>query len=204
MIRIDRINKIEFDKKGINVYSYKEDKYVNRKCFTRKEAMIKYIEELPKDHTYKIVLECSTCGDQRFSAFGANVEAFGKEDYIEFHYQLSKGFNVNDNLENISIKSNWSKKMKYVNSIKGIDFDYAIINNKPYKKELIHQWYHLLWIKYLDQHPELVDYLKLFDDYNDVFKGKSVSCQADSIRKYIQDGRKSLIDECEELLKELY
>ena len=47
-----------------------------------------------------------------------------------------------------------------------------------------------LWVKYLDQHPELVRYAQTFDDFHDCFHTpRQVVCQADSIRRYIRDGR---------------
>ncbi|GMX64532.1 hypothetical protein Elgi_38010 [Paenibacillus elgii] len=63
------------------------------------------------------------------------------------------------------------------------------------------QWYKMLWVKYLDDNPELVEYAKGFDDFNDIFKGKSLNCQADVIRQYIKQGRESLVEEYQELVQ---
>jgi hypothetical protein len=50
-------------------------------------------------------------------------------------------------------------------------------------------------------HPELVEYASKFDDFHDVFKGKNtINCQADVVRQYVKQGRKSIMDE--ELVKE--
>lgn len=63
-------------------------------------------------------------------------------------------------------------------------------------------WYKLLWCKYLDENPELVKYASGFEDFTDEFKGKStVNSQADVIKQYIKEGRKSIIDECRELIE---
>lgn len=196
---MDRIDKFDFDKKGINIYWYdNNDNFLHRKAFVHIDTMRQFIHVTPDDQKYKFVLECSTCGDQRFSAFGAKVRVFGHEDTIEFHYQLSKGFN---NRSKPNIRESWHKKMTYIGTIKGKQWDYFDLNGKKMDSHLIFQWYHLLWINYLDNNPKLIEYLKLFDDYNDVFKGKSLACQADSIRKYIKNGRESLLAECEELNK---
>jgi hypothetical protein len=89
--------------------------------------------------------------------------------------------------------------MDYVKTIKGKQPDYMVLGSQKYDVGLLSQWYHLLWIRHFDDNPKLVEYFGLFDDYNDIYKGKSVNCQADSIRKYIKDGRESLLAECEEL-----
>jgi hypothetical protein len=194
---MERLDKLDFSKNGINVYWFdNNENQVFRKAFVHIDTMRKYIEQTPDDQYYKLVLECSTAGDARFSAFGAKVKAFGIKSNIEFHYQFAKGF---EGLEKPKITDTWEKKMNYIKSIKGKPFDYFDLNGKKLDSELIFQWYHLLWINYLDNNPELVEYLRLFDDYNDVFKGKSKACQADSIRKYIKDGRESLLEECQEL-----
>ena len=39
-------------------------------------------------------------------------------------------------------------------------------------------------MKYLDTHPILVDYTSEFDEFNGMFKGRSINRQADTIRKY--------------------
>ncbi|GAA4879506.1 hypothetical protein GCM10023310_69600 [Paenibacillus vulneris] len=61
----------------------------------------------------------------------------------------------------------------------------------------------MLWVKYLDDNPELVEYAKGFDDFNDIFKGKSLNCQADVVRQYIKQGRESLVEEYQELVEVL-
>ena len=54
----------------------------------------------------------------------------------------------------------------------------------------------MLWVKYLDNNPELVEYASEYDDYNDMFKGRyTVNCQADVIRQYIKQGRSSIMNE---------
>lgn len=135
------------------------------------------------------VLECSSKGDKRFSALHAKVSVFNQEDTIENHYQLVKRFG--------------DKAPKTWKEAKGKPFTHVEINNKKLDKQFITQWYKLLWTKYLDENPGLAEYARLFKDYNDIFKGNSYNCQADVIRKYVKEGRKAIIGECQELVQYL-
>jgi hypothetical protein len=130
------------------------------------------------------ILECSSRGDKRFSAFYAYVEFNGIYANIETHYQACKKFN------------------RPVTKPKGHKPDYIEINGKTFEIKYLTPFYKLLWVKYLDDHPELVGYASEFDDFHDMFKGKNtINCQADVIRQYVKDGRESIINE--ELVKEL-
>lgn len=132
-------------------------------------------------------LECSSKGEKQLSAFYAKVKFFGKSDSIENHYQLSKVVN--------------GAKPKSWKDVKGNVPDAFVVNDVVYAKELLSQWYKLLWIKYLDNNPDLVSYASQFDDYNDMFRSnKTINCQADVIYQYIKEGRKSVIDDCHELI----
>jgi hypothetical protein len=132
-------------------------------------------------------LECSSKGDKRFSAFYAKVFAFGKWDSIENHYQLCKRFGD-------FVPQTWrdakGKKPTHIN-----------INGKDYDVKYLSMFYKLLWISYLDNNKELVEYAKQFDNFHDMFKGKNtVNCQADVIRQYIKEGRISVMKDCQELI----
>lgn len=135
------------------------------------------------------VLECSSKGDKRFSAFYAKVKAFGKYDSIENHYQLSKRFGD-------FTPTHWK-------DAKGKTPTHIELNGVDYELELLSQWYKLLWVKYLDQNSQLVEYAAEFDEFNDIFKGKSINCQADVIRQYVKQGRESVIDDCIELINKM-
>lgn len=132
------------------------------------------------------ILECSSKGDKRFSAFYAKTTVFGKYDSIENHYQ--------------SVKCKFDNKKYGVRCKKGEHVDYIIIGNKNLHPRFLTPFYKLLWCKYLDENPELVEYAKQFDEFNDMFKGHSINCQADVIRQYIKEGRKSIIDDCKEFI----
>ncbi|MGG1659496.1 DarT1-associated NADAR antitoxin family protein [Brevibacillus sp. NRS-1366] len=127
------------------------------------------------------ILECSSKGDKRFSAFYAKVTIFGKFDSIENHYQLSKRFGD-------FVPSTWK-------DAKGKTPTHFEVKGKSFDLKYMSMWYDLLWVKYLDVHPELLEYAATFDDFNDIFKGKSINCQADSIRKYIKQGRSKVIED---------
>jgi hypothetical protein len=136
-----------------------------------------------------MILECSSDGDIRFSAFYAEITLFNKKDSIENFYQLSKRFGN-------KVPNNWreSKGKKPTHfSINGFDYDVSLLG----------QWYKLLWAIYLDKNPHLVEYASSFSDYRDKFKGKSTNCQADVIRQYIKNGRESIIEDCQEFLEEV-
>ena len=118
----------------------------------------------------KKMLECSSRGDKRFSAMYAKVAVFDVVDTIENHYQKCKR----------DAGGNPVKKGKPVS--------YMMLSYRRFPAEMLTDWYRLLWIKYLDKNPALVDYAKKFDGFTDMFRGKNtINCQADVIRDYITD-----------------
>lgn len=132
------------------------------------------------------VLECSSKGDIRFSALGAKIMVNGKLDTIENHYQLSKRF-LGENGE-VIIPNTWREA-------KGKKIEYFEVGRKSFEPKYFSAFYNLMWVKYLDKNPELVQFAKGFDDFSDMFKGKSINCQADTIRKYIKKGRNSIMED---------
>jgi hypothetical protein len=126
----------------------------------------------------KNILECSSAGDKRFSAFYAVVKVFGYEDTIENHYQACKQF------------KNGSKKPK------GQCPDSLNIYGIPLDIKYLTAYYKLLWYKYLRKRRELITYASAFDDFHDKFKGGStVNCQADVIKQFIKEGPQSILNE---------
>lgn len=133
------------------------------------------------------ILECSSKGDKRFSAFYAKVKLFGKYDSIENHYQLSK--RIGD-----FVPTNWK-------DVKGKKPTHLHIDGHDYDLKYTEAWYDLLWVSYFKNNPDLVEYAKKFDDYNDIFKSKNaIVCQADSITKYIEIGRSGILKEHKEFI----
>lgn len=134
------------------------------------------------------ILECSSKGDSRFSAFYAKVKIFGVYDSIENHYQLSK--RIGD------------FKPKTWKDVKGKTPTHIHINGYDYDLKYTVAWYDLLWVKYLDNNPDLVGHAKQFDKFTDMFKSKNaVVCQADSIEKYIKHGRQFILDEHKDFIE---
>lgn len=160
---------------------------------TQNEEVSQEIQEESKEHesnatnshsTKPKVLECSSKGDKRYSAFYARVEVFGKEDSIENHYQLAKRFP--------EAPATWR-------DAKGKQPTHIEVKGMKLPPRFLSQWYTALWAKYLDSNPELVEYASQFDEFNDIFKGKAINCQADVVRKYIKEGRNAIADEIKEL-----
>lgn len=121
------------------------------------------------------VLECSSAGDKRFSAFYAKVDLFGKYDTIENHYQSSKIFIVDG-------------QMQGLDKPKGKRPACMVIRNSFIDVKYLTPFYRLLWFIYLDNNPDLVTYLSRFDNFTDKFAGKKVvNSQADAIRMYMQE-----------------
>lgn len=137
------------------------------------------------------VLECSTKGDKRFSAWYATVKMFGITTAIEWHYQGCKRFAACDSA--------------YYSNPKGKKPSHIEINDIKLTVKYLTPYYKLLWVRYLDSHPELVEYASQFDEFNDSFRGKSINCQADVIKQYVKEGRKSILKEpmVQKLIKKL-
>jgi len=143
-------------------------------------------------------LECSTKGDKRFSALVAKVEAFGKFDFIETHYQTCKEYL--DESGNYVQASNWKQAKEWQKQGRmpvGIK-----LNGLRLPIEYLTPYFKLLWVKYLDANPGLVEYAKQFDQFTDMFRGKNtLNCQADAISQYVKEGRGNIMKECEPLLR---
>lgn len=136
------------------------------------------------------ILECSSIGDKRFSAFYAKVDVFGKFKSIEEHYQTCKCYLDEDGkLKQYGLKDG-----------KGQHPVLLKIGEQYFHRKFLSQYFDLLWFKYLDKNPSFIKYLQTFDDFKDTFKGKkTINCQADSIRKYIKEGRQSILNDTKEL-----
>ncbi|MBN3376243.1 hypothetical protein CF087_20620 [Clostridium botulinum] len=136
----------------------------------------------------KRILECSSKGDKRFSAFYARIKLFDKCDSIENHYQLSK--RIND-----FVPKTWK-------DMKGKKPTHIHINGKDYDLKYTIAFYELMWVKYLDKNPDLVEYAKQFDDFHDIFSSRRAAvCQADAIRDYVKNGREYLLNKHKDFIK---
>lgn len=100
-------------------------------------------------------LECSSKGDRRFSAFYARVE--GKS--IEEQYQAFKIFE--DGSSGLSWKQAKGKKP---------------VNIKEARK-----LYSKLWDKYFQENSELLEVIKKYNGFTDIFGQKGHACQAEEV-----------------------
>lgn len=113
-------------------------------------------------------LQCHSKGDKRFSAMYAQVKIGNEIKTIEKWYQESK----RDKYGNIPGK--------------GKHVDYMVWNNQTYSAVSLSTLYNKLWELYFEQNPELLEYACGFDDFVDIFKGKSINNQADVIRDIVR------------------
>ena len=107
-------------------------------------------------------LECSSKGDKRFSAFYARIKKYGNRS-IEEIYQNSK----RDEYNRVPGKG---KKVKYM-----------FWEGKYYSPKHLSNLYSFLWKIYFEENPSLLEYASKFDTFTDMFRGKSINCQADVI-----------------------
>jgi hypothetical protein len=150
------------------------------------------------------ILQCDSKGDKRFSPFFCRLEAFGVRDSIEDHYQKSKVF-VTEGGELVH-PADWreAKKMQKPppHGLGLALFPEFRLPNGWYCPGKFHVfgWYSSLWLKYLDSHPELVEFASGFNEFHDRFKGSFPLCQADCVRLYCKQGRPALLETCKEFL----
>jgi len=105
-------------------------------------------------------LECSSKGDKRFSAFYARLERYGGKS-IEEIYQARKVFD--DGSSGLSWKE-----------AKG---------REPVNKEDVRLLYEYLWLIYFEENPHLLEVIKQFDGFTDMFGQAGHCCQAEEIYK---------------------
>ncbi len=128
-------------------------------------------------------IECSSRGYKPASAMYARVEAFGRVDTIENHYQSVKRTADGNRVA------------------KGQKVDHIVIYDHKLNPRYLTPLYKLLWVKYLDENKDVVAHLSQYDEFTDMFRGKCVNCQADVIKQYIKEGRQSILKD--EDVKEL-
>ena len=104
-------------------------------------------------------LECSSKGDNRFSAFYARVEHNGRIASIEVHYHAAKVFK--DQRTGIETSSWREAKGK-----------------SPVNYAYVSDLYSKLWDQYIGNHPELLVVLKRATGLSDIFGQPGRVCQA--------------------------
>ena len=122
----------------------------------------------------KKILQCHSRGDKRFSALCAKVVIHNRTYTIEKIYQWSK------------------RKSDGTIAGKSKPFDYFVCPfcGMEFPAEEVSYLYKGLWIMYFNDRPDLLEYASGFDEFVDIFKGKSVNCQADVIAELVRDKEK--------------
>jgi len=108
-------------------------------------------------------LECSSKGDKRFSAFYAKIRSRENKS-IEEIYQSSKIFKTRH--------GNNFRYIEYWRDAKGLE---------PINKIEIRKLYSNLWDEYFEENSQLLDIIKEFNGFSDIFGQKGHCCQAEEI-----------------------
>ena len=109
------------------------------------------------------ILECSSKGDKRFSAFYARIKA-RKNKSIEELYQGRKMF-------------------------EGHVFDLTIKEAKgrmPINIEDCRAFYSQLWDEYIDENPEFLLELSQYNGFSDIFGQPGRACQAEEVYRVVK------------------
>lgn len=145
------------------------------------------------------VLQCHSRGNKNYSPFFASVEAFGRFDTIENHYQRAKRFEGVENPRTIQEAKAYQKQ-----NIRRVGFELPNglwlppSTNKP--DDLAVQYYISLWYKHLLLNSQKIEYAGQFDAFNDPFAGQFPFCQARVIEYAVKHGIEALRGLCEEFL----
>lgn len=134
------------------------------------------------------MLECSSIGDKRFSAFYAKVNFMGKCESIEKLYQEAKRFNG----------SSYSMEIA-----KGRIPTSFVVGDEEFEIVHLSDYYKYLWLLYFQQHEYYLDYINQFDIFTDKFKGNSINCQADVIYELRYKGPLLFSDEIRPFIRKM-
>lgn len=115
----------------------------------------------------KKTLQCHSKGDKRFSALCAKVEINGVKDTIENFYQGCK------------------RDIHGEKVAKGQPVDHIVWKGVERPSSDLTPLYEWLWRQYFTQNPQLLVEASNYDEFVDIFKGRSINCQADVIRKIV-------------------
>lgn len=109
------------------------------------------------------VLECSSKGDSRYSAFYARIKRRHNRS-IEELYQAHKLFE--GNVQGLSIKEAKGKK--------------------PINIESCRKYYAILWGEYFTENPELLVVASQYRGFSDIFGQPGRACQAEEIYRIVE------------------
>lgn len=137
----------------------------------------KIVNIYKEEKTMKRTLQCHSKGDKRFSALYAQVEINGVVDTIERWYQGCKR-----DLHGECVG-------------KGQPVDHIVWKGVKRPASDLTPLYEWLWRQYFTQNPQLLVEAAKYDEFVDIFKGKSINCQADIIKKLVIEYKKNKEEE---------
>lgn len=109
--------------------------------------------------------------DERFSPRFAQVPVCNRMDTIENHFELSKRFGD-------------APVPRTSADTQGRTPTHFVVGEEAYPVEYLTQWYELLWLKYLDAHPEL----------------DAIPSSNEIVQRYREEGRRAIYQGCAPLL----
>lgn len=104
------------------------------------------------------ILECSSRGDKRFSAFYARIRRRNNKSIEE----LYQGFKL------------------FPGMIQGLGMKEAK-GKLPINIEACRNFYSLLWLEYFEENPDLLKVLNDYNGFSDIFGKPGRACQAEEI-----------------------
>ena len=109
------------------------------------------------------ILECSSKGDRRFSAFYARIRRRGNQSIEELYqgYKLFEGYQ-----QGLSIKDAKGKQ--------------------PINMEQCRALYRQLWWEYFQENPHLLEVISPYHGFSDIFGKAGSVCQAEEIYRIHQ------------------
>jgi hypothetical protein len=110
------------------------------------------------------ILECSSKGDRRFSAFFARIR-FRNNKSIEELYQARKLFE--GNVQGLSVQDAKGKL--------------------PINIEDCRSFYSQLWNEYFDENPDLLLAISQYNGFSDIFGQPGRACQAEEIYRIAKE-----------------
>lgn len=149
-----------------------------------------------------LVLDCSPTGEPLLCGHSAMLNVYGKVDTIDNHLQMAKRFYLldEDGKPALTALDEHIYKVPNVDLHRGRHPDECFIGTLKLKQGFIGQWHILLWVKYLDAHPELAKYITNFIRFVD-HSSPSEMVEATTIfKRYTTSGRDGLLDDAKVLL----
>ena len=132
-------------------------------------------------------VECSINGESRFSGLIAKVSVNNVMETIEVHYWMSQRFFD-------GTKVLVPRTIEDIPEYSKFPLAYFEIGDRKYSPKYIKSFYALLWIKYLDSKPDLVQYAKNFDSFVGANDDKEAP-NAKIIESYVKKGRNFLLSQ---------